>query len=152
MSENKKGRGVVLLVEDDPHDALVVERSFQGSGLKVSLIKARDGKEALDYLLEKVPHGEPGSVPRLILLDLKLPLMDGFEFLEEVKAIPRFSSIPVVVFTSSTELEDVKRAYELGASAYLVKPLRFEDFVEMMKVVGTFWVSLNITCTTSFDY
>ncbi len=152
MGGDKKSREVVLLIEDDPHDAMLVERSFQRSGLKVSLVKARDGREALDYLLEKVAVGVSGCVPRLILLDLKLPRMDGFEFLREVRASPRFSCIPVVVLTSSSEWEDVEKAYELGANAYLVKPLKFEDFMEMMKVVGTFWVSLNVTCAANFAY
>ncbi len=152
MARGKRGKGVVLLVEDDPHDAMLVERSFDRGGLGVSLVKVRDGREALDYLEDRVREGDPTAVPRFILLDLKLPRMDGFEFLREVKTNPAFFSIPVVVLTSSLELEDVERAYQLGANAYLVKPLRFEDFMEMMQVVGTFWVSFNVTCSTNIVY
>jgi two-component system response regulator len=152
MERGKRGRGVVLLVEDDPHDAMLVERSFQRSGLGVSLVKARDGGEALDYLRKGISKGDPGRIPRFILLDLKLPRMSGFEFLKEVKAAPPFSHIPVVVLTSSMEGEDVEKAYQLGANAYLVKPLRFEDFMDMMGVVATFWVSLNVTCVPNSLY
>ncbi|HDD53570.1 MAG TPA: response regulator [Thermosulfidibacter takaii] len=149
-----RGRGVVLLVEDDPHDAMLVERSFRRGNLMVSLVVVRDGREALDYLLGKgkFSSGEVLCLPRLILLDLKLPRMNGFEFLKEVKNTPSLSRIPVVVLTSSLEWKDVDKAYELGASAYLVKPVKFEEFMEMMKVVGTFWVSFNVTSASNFTY
>ncbi len=139
---------MVLLVEDDPHDAMLVERSFRRKGLNVSLVVAKDGKEALDYLHEAGEESGARSLPRFILLDLKLPRMDGFEFLKEVKGNPLFKKIPVVVLTSSHELEDVDRAYDLGANAYLVKPLRFEEFMEAMEVVGDFWVFFNVTSTS----
>ena len=152
--KGRRKREVVLLVEDDPHDAMLVERSFRKGGLRVSLVVARDGKEALDYLAGAGRFGGTRlpSQPKLVLLDLKLTGMDGFEFLKEVKGDPALSSIPVVVLTSSSQWEDVNRAYELGASAYLVKPLKFEDFMEMMEVVGRFWISLNVTSHGDYLY
>ncbi len=148
-----RGRELVLLVEDDPNDAMLVERSFQKGNLKVSLVVVRDGREALDYLMGKGRFSDRGScLPRLILLDLKLPRMSGFEFLKEVKSAPPLNRIPVVVLTSSLEWEDVDRAYELGANAYLVKPVKFEEFMGMMEVVGTFWISYNLTCTPNFAH
>lgn len=136
----------ILLVEDSRDDIELIIESLSSYNLTNRIDVVRDGAEALDYLQCRGRYQDraPG-LPAFILLDLKLPKVSGLEVLEQVRADPRLRSVPVVVLTSSREEPDLKRAYELGTNAYVVKPVRFEDFAEAVKEIGLFWAVLNAT-------
>ena len=134
----------ILLVEDNPNDADLVMRALKASQPATSVLLATDGSAALDCLhrrgpFESLHHGPPA----IILLDLKMPKVDGLEVLEEIKADARLKTIPVVVFTSSREEQDVARSYELGANAYVVKPVEFRKYVATLQGLHSFWMSVN---------
>jgi CheY-like chemotaxis protein len=134
---------VVLLVEDNPTDEKLMLRAFGKWNLANEIAVARDGVEALEYL-----HGagsESNPLPALVLLDLKLPRIDGLEVLRRIRAHGRTRLLPVVVLTSSREEEDLMSSYSLGANAYVRKPVNFADFVEAAKTLGLFWLVLNET-------
>ena len=129
---------MVFLVEDNEDDLLLTQRAFAKINLKNTVQVARDGHAALQYLLS------PDNVlPSLVLLDLKLPKVDGLEVLRRVRADERTMFLPVVVLTSSKEDEDVLRSYSLGANAYVHKPVDFAAFAEAVKTLGLFWLLLN---------
>lgn len=128
---------VILLVEDDPDDVFFLQEAFKKAGLAGALRVARDGEEAVAYLLGKDPR------PSLVLLDLKLPRRSGLEVLEWRRGEPGMTAIPVVVLTSSVSETDVRRAYELGANAYLVKPIESAAQAEMVEALRRFWLGLN---------
>ncbi|MGC9194664.1 MAG: response regulator [Syntrophobacteraceae bacterium] len=132
---------VILLVEDNPSDVDLTRRAFQKSHIANSLIVAEDGRQALDYLLES--RGEPAPLPALILLDLKLPLIDGLEVLRQIREDRRTRRIPVVVLTSSDEESDLAAAYDLGANSYIQKPVDFNRFAEAVRSLGLYWLVLN---------
>ncbi len=136
---------VILLVEDDPAHAEIVIRNLEGFRVANRLMHVDDGQKALDYLYRRGEFAEPESAPRpgLILLDLRLPKVDGLEVLETVKSDPDLCQIPVVVLTTSAAEADMMRAYKNHANSYLVKPVAFQDFVEMMKVIGYYWLVWN---------
>ncbi len=136
---------VILLVEDDPAHAEIVIRNLKSFRVANCLIHVDDGQKALDYLYRRGDFAEPMSSPRpgLILLDLRLPKVDGLEVLETVKCDPDLCQIPVVVLTTSAAEADLVRAYKNHANSYLVKPVAFQDFVEMMKVIGYYWLAWN---------
>ena len=136
---------VILLVEDDPAHAEIVMRNLEGFRVANRLIHVDDGQKALDYLYRREEFSEPEQAPRpgLILLDLRLPKVDGLEVLETVKGNPDFCQIPVVVLTTSAAEADMIRAYKNHANSYLVKPVAFPDFIEMMKVIGYYWLAWN---------
>lgn len=134
----------ILFVEDDPADVEMTLSALKAHNLANQVIVARDGAEALDYLFRRGIHaGRPENLPVVILLDLKLPKVDGIEVLQQIRAEPRFKSVPIVVLTSSIETKDLDDCYRLGVNAYVVKPLQFEDFVNAIGHLGVFWALLN---------
>jgi two-component system response regulator len=135
----------ILLVEDNPHDVQLTMHAFEQHNLANRMHVARDGAEALDYIFGSDEDGERSAEahPRLILLDLKLPLVDGLEVLRRIKSDARTRSIPVVVLTSSAEERDVVESYQLGVNSYIVKPVDFERFAEAVKTLGMYWLLLN---------
>lgn len=135
----------LLLVEDNPQDLELALRALKKSNLANRVHIARDGAEALEFLLPERPPGDqpPPNVPRVILLDLKLPKVDGLEVLRRVKADPRTNKIPVVVLTSSQEQRDVVESYQLGVNSYIVKPVNFERFAAAVQELGLYWLLLN---------
>jgi CheY-like chemotaxis protein len=135
----------ILLVEDNPQDLELALRALRKSNLANHIQVARDGAEALDFIFcEGVYTSRTiADAPRVILLDLKLPKIDGLEVLKRVKGDPRTKMIPVVVLTSSKEQSDVVESYQLGANSYIVKPVNFERFVEAVGHLGLYWLLLN---------
>jgi len=134
----------ILLVEDSPRDTELVMAALEENCLANEVIALRDGAEALDYLFRRGPFADcQDGRPAVILLDLKMPKVDGLEVLQAIKADPNLKSIPVVMMTSSREEQDLMRSYELGVNAYVVKPVTFAQFVEAVKQVGAFWAVLN---------
>lgn len=130
----------ILLVEDNPMDADLTVRAFRRRNLTNPIHVARDGEEALAWL----PRWEAGEPrPAVILLDLKLPKIDGLDVLRQIKAHPLFCVIPVVILTTSTEDTDIQTAYRLGANSYIVKPVDFEKFVEVSAQIELYWMVLN---------
>ena len=129
----------VLVVDDNPSDAELVVASIRDRLPLVSTLVVRDGAQAMATLADR-PASE---VPRLILLDLKMPKVDGFEVLQQIKSDPRTRSIPVVVMTSSSLAQDVRLAYSLGANSYVVKPITFEELRETVGRVGEYWLSID---------
>jgi CheY-like chemotaxis protein len=136
---------VILLVEDDPAHAEIVKRNLEDFRVANRLIHIEDGQKALDYLYRQGEFGDPESAPRpgLILLDLRLPRVDGLEVLEKLKCDPKLCQIPVVVLTTSAAEADMVRAYKNHANSYLVKPVAFDEFVDMMKAIGYYWLVWN---------
>jgi two-component system response regulator len=135
----------ILLVEDDLDDVKLALLAFKGANLGNTIHVARDGVEALEFLFcsaSGVDQISPAG-PKLILLDLKLPGPDGHEVLRRIKSDPRTSGIPVIVLTSSSEEQDVMRAYGSGAHSYIVKPFDFEQFMESVRDIGTFWLVIS---------
>ncbi|MBB2896798.1 response regulator [Pseudomonas sp. AS2.8] len=134
----------IVLVEDNPHDLELTLVALERSQLANDVVVLRDGAEAVSYLLRREPYAdrEPGN-PAVMLLDLKLPKVDGLEVLELVRKTPELCSIPVVMLTSSREEPDLEKAYELGVNAYVVKPVEFRDFVAAISDLGVFWAVLN---------
>lgn len=137
----------ILLVEDNPNDAELTLRVLKKNNLANSVLHARDGAEAIEFIFgdNGVAELGPSEKPKVILLDLKLPKINGIEVLERVKADQRTSSIPVVVLTSSREDTDLKKCYELGVNSYIVKPVEFESFVKAVTELGFYWLLLNET-------
>lgn len=135
----------ILLVEDDPNDVELTLRAFRARNLANQVFVARDGAEALDFFFSDKAHPlrDIGVTPRVILLDLKLPKVDGLEVLRRLRADERTKSLPVVVLTSSNEEPDITAAYRLGANSYIVKPVDFEAFARAVSEVGFYWVLLN---------
>lgn len=134
----------ILLVEDNPRDLELTLAALAKCQLANDIVVARDGAEALDFLYARGEHAErtPGD-PAVVLLDLKLPKVDGLEVLEKIKKDPRQRQIPVVMLTSSREERDLVRSYELGVNAFVVKPVDFNAFFEAIQDLGMFWAILN---------
>lgn len=135
-------RPFVLLVEDDPTAEKLALRALARSGRDVQIVVARDGVEALDRLLGRSGQ-EPPQLPALVLLDLKLPRVDGLEVLERVRADARARHVPIVVLTASREERDLLESYRLGANAYVRKPLDFGDLAEALMAIAAFWMTWN---------
>jgi two-component system response regulator len=135
----------VLLVEDNPDHEELIRRAFAEREPPVSLAVARHGEEALDYLYRRGEYQDPGKSPRprLILLDLRLPRVDGLEVLGEIKSSPALRATPVVVLTTSDSDHDVARAYSQHANSYLVKPAEFSRIRELIDSVQTYWLGMN---------
>ncbi|TCD22250.1 response regulator [Pseudomonas sp. IC_126] len=134
----------ILLVEDNPHDLELTLIALERSQLANDVVIMRDGAEALSYLLRTGDHsGRADGNPAVLLLDLKLPKVDGLEVLKIVRETTELRSIPVVMLTSSREEPDLLKAYELGVNAYVVKPVEFKDFVAAISDLGIFWAVLN---------
>lgn len=133
----------ILLVEDNPDDVMFTLRAFKQSNLVNEIVVAVDGEQALEILL---PEGAERAVqPALVLLDLKLPKIDGLEVLRRIRADPRTESLPVVVLTTSSEEADIVRSYRLGANSFVRKPVVFSDFLHATSVLGSYWLLLNQT-------
>jgi CheY-like chemotaxis protein len=134
----------ILLVEDNPKDLELTLIALEKSQLANDVVITRDGAEAIDYLLRQGPHQDriKGS-PAVILLDLKLPKIDGLEVLKIIRDNEDLKSVPVVMLTSSNEEADLVRAYELGVNAYVVKPVNFHDFLRAISDLGIFWAVVN---------
>ena len=139
---------VILLVEDDPDDEALALRALRRNNIKNDVVVVRDGAEALDYLFATGTYAsrDANDLPQVVLLDLKLPKVDGLEVLRQFKKHPRFSTIPMVMLTASGEDRDVQRAYELGANSYIVKPVDFARFVEVAAQIQGYWCLLNHRC------
>jgi CheY-like chemotaxis protein len=135
----------VLLVEDDPNDVILMERAFRKAGMLSDFQIARDGEQAVAYLSGKGEFSDRTRtpLPTLVLLDLKLPKLSGFEVLRWMRAQTGLRRLPVLVLTSSKEKHDITRAYELGANAYLLKPALFNDLVDLVKTISMFWMIAN---------
>ena len=134
----------ILLAEDSAQDIELTLNALAEHNITNSVTVARDGAEALDYLCKRGKFaGRANGNPVLLLLDLKMPKVDGLEVLRAVKADPRLRTIPVVVLTSSREEQDVVRSYELGVNAYVVKPVEFDKFLRAVRDLGLFWMLVN---------
>lgn len=135
----------ILLVEDNPDDEALTLRAFAKNQIKNRVIVARDGVEALDYLFGTGSHAgrDLSSMPAVILLDLKLPRIDGLDVLRRIRADAGTSLIPVVILTTSKEQQDIYEAYSLGANSYIRKPVDFEKFIQAVGQLGLYWLVLN---------
>ncbi|HEY5619555.1 MAG TPA: response regulator [Vicinamibacterales bacterium] len=134
----------ILLVEDSPRDAELALDALAAHHLANEVVHVRDGADALDYLYRRGTFsGRSNGEPAVVLLDLKMPKVDGLEVLRQMKSDPHLRVIPVVVMTSSREEGDVLRSYELGVNAYVVKPVKFQEFVDAVRQVGAFWAVIN---------
>jgi CheY-like chemotaxis protein len=135
----------ILLVEDNPADAELTLRALRKNNLANLIHLARDGEEALDFLFCRGAHVTRSfdAGPDLILLDLKLPKVDGLEVLQEVKASPRTRAIPIVILTSSKEERDLVNSYRLGVNSYIQKPVNFAEFQEVVRQLGMYWLLMN---------
>lgn len=134
----------ILLVEDDPKDIELTLAALEEYNLSNEIVVARDGAEALDYLYRRGEFKQrPEGNPVVILLDLKMPKLDGVQVLQQLMADEQLRLIPVVILTSSRESRDLKECYKLGANAYVVKPVRFTEFIEAVKQIGIFWMLIN---------
>lgn len=136
-------KSVILLVEDNARDEALTQRALSKCHIANEVIVARDGVEALEYLFGESPDGVPNPLPQLILLDLKLPRVDGLEVLRKVRETQRTRLLPIVVFTSSSEQEDIIKSFGLGANSYVRKPVDFEQFVAATSQLGMYWLMLN---------
>ena len=134
----------ILLAEDDSKDVELTLSALAEYNLANEIVVARDGVEALDYLYRRgIFAGRPEGNPVVILLDLKMPKLDGIEVIKQIKADPQLSLIPIVILTSSREVRDLEQAYALGVNAYVVKPVHFGEFVKAVKEIGVFWAIIN---------
>ena len=139
------GDKVILLVEDNDDDVQLTMRAFKQHNITNEVVVARDGAEALDWLFGTGAHAgrNASEMPTVVLLDLKLPKVDGFEVLKRIRADERTKLLPVVILTSSREEEDRLNGYELGANSYVQKPVDFEQFSKAVKELGLYWLLLN---------
>jgi len=141
MNEENK---TILLVEDNDDDVALTLRAFKRSHLMNPVVVVRDGVEALDFLFARGAYQDRGTaLPTLVILDLKLPKLDGLGVLKAMRADPRVALLPTVILTSSKEEQDVIAGYSLGANSYVRKPVDFIEFVEAVKVLGIYWLALN---------
>jgi two-component system response regulator len=135
----------ILLVEDNPDDELLTLMAFRENNILNNIVIAKDGEEALDYLFGKGMYSDRdvNILPQLILLDLKLPKVDGLEVLQQIRSTAGTMYLPVVVLTSSREEMDIIKSYQLGANSYIRKPVDFEQFSDAIKQLGLYWLVLN---------
>jgi len=134
----------ILLVEDNPNDVELTLAALARSHLANDVVVVRDGAEALDYLRRAGTFASrPAGLPAVVMLDLKLPKIDGLQVLEQIKQTPELRALPVVMVTSSREERDLIQSYQLGVNAYVVKPVSFNEFVEVIQDLGIFWAVLN---------
>ena len=136
---------IILLVEDNPDDELLAIRALKKNNISNEVVVARDGVEALDYLFGTGAHAgrDMSEMPQIILLDLKLPKIDGLEVLRRLRNDQRTKLLPVVVLTSSKEEQDLTESYSLGANSYIRKPVNFAQFTEAIRQLGLYWLVLN---------
>lgn len=142
--DNRSGAVEILLVEDNPTDAELATRALRKNNLANNLVWVKDGAEALDFLFARGEYaGRSGCTPRVVLLDLRLPKVDGLEVLRTVKSDTRTREIPVVVLTSSKEDRDIAESYQLGANSYISKPVEFDAFAKTVSELGMYWLLVN---------
>ncbi len=136
---------VILLIEDDPAHAEIVCRNFEKLPIASRLLAVSDGQAALDYLYRRAAYSDPADSPRpgIVLLDLRLPKVDGLQVLKIVKEDPSLQHIPVIILTTSANESDIARAYEYRANSYLVKPVDFSQFSELLDTFGSYWLTWN---------
>ncbi len=136
---------MILLVEDNPNDEELTLRALRKANIANEVAIARDGQDALDFLFGtgKYAGREPPAMPAVVLLDLKLPKLDGIDVLKRIRADPRTKLVPVVVLTSSSEDEDMVRSYQSGANSYVRKPIEFSAFANAVTQLGMYWVLIN---------
>jgi CheY-like chemotaxis protein len=136
----------ILLVEDNPLDAELTMRGLKNQKLANNIVWVKDGEEALDYVFRRGAYAERSErAPRLILLDLKMPRLNGIEVTRIIKSDERTKRIPLVIMTSSREEQDVVQSYDLGANSFIVKPLSFESLAEVARQAGFYWLAINHT-------
>jgi CheY-like chemotaxis protein len=133
----------ILLVEDDPNDVELIQIALDSYNFVNKIDVVSDGEQAMHYLFGRDGQPPTQSLPRLVLLDLKLPKISGIQVLQAIRSSPRTRNLVVVVMTSSAENRDLKDCYDLGVNSYIVKPLDFQQFVEMSRQVGFYWMMLN---------
>ncbi len=136
----------ILLVEDNSSDAELAIRELKKNNMANNLIHVKNGEEALDFIFGRGPYldrKDSMNFPKVILLDIQMPKINGIEVLQTLKSDPRTRSIPVVILTSSKEHPDIKKCYDLGANSYIVKPVNFESFASSIRHLGFFWLLLN---------
>jgi two-component system response regulator len=137
---------IILLVEDNPDDEALTLRAFKKNNIENEIVVARDGVEALEYLFGTGSYAgrDTSKQPQIILLDLKLPRIDGLEVLRRIRADPRTATQPVTILTSSKEERDIITSYQLGANSYIQKPVDFGQFMEAVRQLGLYWLLLNV--------
>jgi two-component system response regulator len=137
--------GIVLLVEDNPDDVDLTIRAFQKNAIHTEVVVAHDGEEALDYLAAACGNGgrNGATVPKVVLLDLKLPKLDGLDVLRRLRARERTKRLPVVMLTSSNEQRDIVASYDCGANGFVCKPITFPDLVKAVEGLGLYWLTVN---------
>lgn len=137
----------ILLIEDNKDDIELTIRAFKKNNLKNEIVVIKDGGEAIDYIdkLNEVTPNEPNKLPTIILLDLKLPKVDGIEILKKIRTSPATKFIPVVILTSSLEEQDLFNGYQFGANSYIRKPVDFNKFLNAVQQLGLYWLLLNET-------
>ncbi|MDX9827746.1 MAG: response regulator [Spirochaetia bacterium] len=145
MSDKQQENSKILLVEDNPDDEELTLLAFRNNNIQNCIDVARDGEEALDYLFirGKFSDRNPSSNPRLVILDLKLPKIVGFEVLRQIRENPMTRHLPVVILTTSSHDEDILNSYRCGANSYIRKPVDFQSFSEAIKHLGMYWLLLN---------
>jgi CheY-like chemotaxis protein len=136
---------VILLVEDNPDDEALTLRAFRKNNIKNKIVVARDGEEALNFLFRRGAHAahDLHDFPEIVLLDLKLPKVDGLEVLQQIRANPSTRLLPVIILTSSKEEQDLIEGYSRGANSYVRKPVDFNQFIEAVRQLGLYWLVLN---------
>lgn len=136
---------MILLVEDNARDEALTLRALKKNNIANEIVVTRDGVEALDFIFGTGAYTgrDLTRLPKLILLDLKLPKVDGLQVLQKIRADERTRRLPVVIFTSSSEQEDMIKSYDLGANSYVRKPIGFEEFLEATKLLGLYWLAVN---------
>lgn len=140
----KEAKPYILLVEDNPDDELLTRRALRKNRITSEVVVLRDGPAAIDYLFAQGQYqSRPKRQPELILLDLKMPKVDGLEVLKTIRADRRTAMLPVVVLTTSNEQSDVKMSYAHGANSYVRKPVDFDQFTDAMRLIGEYWLGLN---------
>lgn len=140
-------KNMILLVEDNPDDELLTIRALKKNRIGNEIVVARDGVEALDFLMATGSYADRNvnDVPELILLDLKLPKVNGLEVLKRLRAEPHTKYVPVVILTSSSEEQDIISSYDLGANSFVQKPVDFDEFLEAARQLGVYWLLINRT-------
>ena len=147
----KKYHSTILIVDDDANDLFLIEHAFQENGVKDSIHKAKGGREAIDYMMGEGKYSDRSiyAYPTFITIDLKMPVVDGLAVLEHIKKNPAWAIIPTVILTSSQDLDDIKKAYMLGASSYHVKPRSHDDLRKLLNVLHVYWMTCEIPETDS---
>lgn len=140
----EKDNNYILLVEDNPDDVELTQLAFENNNFANKIVVVEDGQKALDFLFGEEPDGvEMRGLPVVILLDLKLPKVDGHEVLKEIKSKPGMKRIPVIILTSSKQEDDIVKGYDLGANSFVRKPVSFKEFTDVVNNLGVYWLAIN---------